>query len=172
MQAAFAGVDLGKTEKDKNKKLEEAKAKLKDPLKDFPNDVTYLDAKACGVKIRLTNNPKLQLPFEQKWDEYRKECCIGRYGLEARRCSMNNTLWGRYLKSIESNKPLNLPVIKAMIEFDMIRRELYPPDYKGDENVTPPEDYIRKLKTSGEYTNILQRLDAVTKKVQTYGGTS
>lgn len=169
MQAAFAGVDLSEGTKSSATKLKEAEAKLQDPLKSFPDDVKYLNGKDCDVKIRLTNNPKLSLPFEQKWDEYRKTCCLGEYGMAARRCSMNNTLWGRYLKSIEVKKPLDLEIIKIMVEFDMARRELYPPDYKGSEDAPPPEDYVKEMKTSGKYSEIMQKLNAVSKRLQQYG---
>ena len=59
-----------------------------------------------------------------------------------------------------------------MVEFDMVRRELYPSDFKGDENSPPPESYLNELKSSGKYTEILQRLDTVTKKVQQNGSES
>lgn len=169
MQAAFAGVNLDEEKKDPDEKLKEAKAKLKDPLKNFPDDVKYLNRKDCDVKIRLTNNPKLSLPFEQKWDEYRKNCCLGEYGQAARRCSMNNTLWGRYLKSIEIEKPLDLDIIKIMVEFDMVRRELYPSNYTGPEDAPPPEDYIKEMKASGKYTEIIQKLNIVSERLRQYG---
>lgn len=167
MQAAFAGVNLDdKKPEDKKKEAEE---RLKNPLKNFPNDVKYLSANDCEVKIRLTNNPKLSLSQEQKWDIYRKDCCIGRYGEASRRCSMNDVLWGRYLKSIEVGKPLILDIIKVMVEFDMVRRELYPKDYKGSPEEIPPEEYIRELKSSGKYIEILQKLDNLSKRLQVYG---
>jgi hypothetical protein len=142
---------------------------LKDPLKDFPNDIDYLSEKDCEVKIRLTNDPKLSLPFEQKWDDYRKDCCIGKYGAVPRRCSMNDTLWGRYLKSVEIGKPIALEAIKIMVEFDMVRRELYPKDYKGHHEETPPDEYIQELKLSGKYIEIIQKLDTLSKRMQKYG---
>lgn len=168
MQAAFAGVDIDKKSPDKN--LSDAKLKLKNPLVDFPDDVTYLDAKNCNVKIKLTNDPKLTLPFEQKWNEYRKNCCLGNFGPAAKRCSMNDTLWGRYLRATEAGNPLSLDVIKAMVEFDMARRELYPVDYKGHPDAPPPKDFMGKLKSSGKYTEILQRLNTLTQRIQNSGG--
>lgn len=143
--------------------------KLQSPLDDFPNDITYLNEEDCEVKIRLTNDPKLPLPFEQKWDKYRKLCCIGKYGDAARRCSMNDTLWGRYLKAMEAGRPLTLPVIKSMVEFDMARRELYPKDYTGNPDGNPPVEYIEKLKATGEYTEIIRKLDSISRKVQNSG---
>lgn len=136
---------------------------------DFPDDVDYLDEKHCDTKIRLTADPKLALPFEQKWNSYRKDCCLGKYGKEARRCSMNDTLWGRYLNSVEAGRPLTLGVVKNMIEFDMIRRELYPKDFRGTSNEAPPQKYINELKSSGKYTEILQKLDAISKRIQNSG---
>jgi len=173
-QAAFAGINLDedKSEGDPEEKLNRAKDKLKDPLRDFPNDIDYLNAADCEVKIRLTNNPKLKLPFKQKWDTYRKDCCLGKYGNVAKRCSMNNTLWGRYLTSAEAGRPLPLDAVKAMVEFDAIRRELYPKDYKGHPDADPPKVYIEELKRSGKYTDILQRLNTLTQRIQNSGSQS
>ncbi len=167
MKAAFAGIDLNV--KDSKTKLEEAEAKLSDPLSAFPNDVDYLDEKHCNIKIRLTTDPKLALPYNQQWNDYRKDCCLGKYVQEAKRCSMNDTLWGRYLNAIEAGRPLTLDAIKNMVEFDMVRRELYPKDFKGDPNENPTPEYINKLKQSGKYTEILQKLNVISKRIQKSG---
>ena len=166
MQAAFAGVNLD-DKKPKNKK--DAEDRLKSPLKNFPDDIEYLSANDCDVKIRITNDPKLPLAMEQKWDSYRKDCCTGKYGRAPKRCSMNDVLWGRYLKSVEAGKPLIIDIIKIMVEFDMVRRELYPKDYKGHPEEPPPEEYLKELKSSGKYIGILQKLDNLSKRLQNYG---
>lgn len=172
MQAAFAGVNLDEAEggtDDPEKKLKMAEAKLKNPLVDFPDDVKYLNAADCDVKIRLTNDPKLCLPFKQKWNSYRKDCCLGEYGKAARRCSVNDTLWERYLASAQAGRPISLEVIKGMVEFDMLRSELYPKNFKGSPGEDPPEYFINELKESGKYTDILQKLDQITKRIQNSG---
>lgn len=163
LQASFAGIDL--EEKTKEQKLAEAKAKAEDPLKDFPYDMSYLTEADCNAKIRITNDPKLNFPAEQKWDDYRKNCCLGKFGIEAKRCSMNDVLWKRYVQAIQVGRPLNLDTIKNMVMFDMARSELYPKNYKGSPDAPPPENYINELKASGKYMEIIQRLDTISKRI-------
>lgn len=137
---------------------------IKDPLMDFPNDVVYCDAKDCDTKIRLSERLKKR-PLECQWDEYRKGCCLGNYGVVARRCSINDVLWGRYLSVREAGAVLSIDQVKAMVEFDIVRRKLYPANYKGRGNDSPPKEYIEELKKAGEYMKILQQLDDITRRM-------
>lgn len=160
IQAALQGIKIpdGDEAAKKRKAIEE---NVSDPLKSFPNDVVYLTARDCDSKIRLSQKLKNR-PQESQWDEYRKECCIGNYGVVARRCSINDTLWGRYLQIREADGELKLSQVKAMVEFDIARRQLYPVDYKGTGNESPPAAHVAALKKSGEYTKILQKLDGIS----------
>lgn len=163
IQASLFGIEFP-DEDAANKKRKEVEDNIKDPLRNFPDDVIYCDAKDCDSKIRLSKKLKNR-PFECQWDEYRKECCLGNYGIIARRCSINDVLWGRYLKTTEAGAVLSIDQVKAMVEFDIVRRSLYPVDYKGVGDDSPPKDYIEKLKKSGEYIKILQKLDDITRRM-------
>lgn len=164
IQASLLGVEFSDKDATKKKK-EEVEATIEDPLRNFPNDVVYRDAKDCDAKIRLSQ--RLDRPIECQWDIYRKECCLGQYGIVARRCSVNDVLWGRYLKIKETENVLTLNQVRAMVEFDIIRRQLYPPDYNGKGEESPPEEYIAELKKTGKYIEILQKLDDTTAKMNT-----
>lgn len=160
IQASLAGI-VFEDENDSAKKRKAVEDRIKDPLKNFPNDVVYFNVRDCDSKIRLSQKLKKR-PIEKQWDEYRKECCLGNYGIIARRCSVNDVLWGRYLKIKKAGAALTLDQVKAMVEFDIVRRKLYPANYKGTGSDSPPKDYVKELQKSGEYTKILQRLDDIT----------
>lgn len=164
IQAALQGIKLP----DKDEAAEKRKAieeNIKDPLRSFPNDVTYITAQDCDSKIRLSQKVKTR-PQESQWDKYRKECCLGNYGVVALRCSINDVLWGRYLQIKEAGAELRLDQVKAMVEFDIVRRQLYPVGYKGTGNESPPTAHIETLKKTGEYTKILQKLDAISARIK------
>ncbi len=163
VQASLVGI-IVEDEDASAKKRKAVEDRIKNPLKDFPNDVVYFNARDCDSKIRLSQKLKKR-PIESQWDEYRKECCLGNYGIIARRCSVNDVLWGRYLKIKEAGAVPTLDQVKAMVEFDIVRRKLYPANYKGTGSESPPKDYIRELQKSGEYTKILQRLDGITTRM-------
>lgn len=170
MQAAFAGIDVGSWE-EKEKKAQQAQAKLEDPLFKFPGDVEYLNEQECQWKEQLSARIGDALPIEQRWTAYRSECCLGKYGEAARRCSVNHVLWGRYLDSIQQGHPLPLDVVKAMVEFDLVRRKLYPPSYKGRGAEPPPAEYLAQLQRDGLYSKIMGQLTQITQRIQ-HGGQS
>ena len=163
IQASLFGIEFP-DEDAAAKKRKAVEDNIKDPLRDFPNDVVYCGVKDCDTKIRLSKKLKKR-PLECQWDEYRKECCLGNYGIVARRCSVNDVLWGRYLSVKEAGAVLSIDQVKAMVEFDIVRRSLYPPNYKGTGNDSPPKEYIEELKGSGEYIKILQKLDDITRRM-------
>ena len=164
-QAAFAGIDIsGKEEKER--KAQQAREKLTDPLSNFPEDVEYFDEKGCKGKERISVRARNRLPLEQQWPKYRTECCLGKYGRAARRCSMNHVLWGRYLESVQQGHPLPLGVVKAMVEFDFVRKKLYPPDYRGAGTEPPPAEYLAQLQKSGVYSDIMRQLTGITRRIQ------
>ena len=164
IQAALFGIEIP-DENAADKKKAKIEAEVDDPLRNFPNDVTYCSVKDCDAKIRLSEQLKKR-PIESQWDNYRKECCLGNYGVIARRCSVNDVLWGRYLKIKEAGATLTIDQVKAMVEFDIVRRKLYPANYKGTGSESPPKEYTEELQRSGEYTKILQRLDDITRRMQ------
>jgi hypothetical protein len=163
MKAALAGVDP-RTLDDPEDKREEVEAQIADPLKGFPNDIDYLDEKSCNVKVQLSERSK-SLSIEKRWDEYRKRCCLGKLGPAAKRCSMNDVLWMRYAESVAKNAPFTLEQVRANIEFDVARKELYPPDYKGTGAEPPPQDHINRLQSEGRYLEIIQKLDEISRRM-------
>ena len=148
------------SEVDSETAKKEAKEKLKNPLKDFPNDIKYFSPDMCGNKIAISNKYHGKIVKEKLWDKFRADACLGKYSDVAKRCSMNDVLWGRY---VEHGDKLTLDDIKRMILFDAKRRELYPPDYKGSGAEPPPEDYLDKLKADGKLEAIYGELDNIAK---------
>lgn len=136
----------------------DAEERLKNPLKDFPYDIEYLSAHACRQKIEISQRFKGRMAKNKVWDNFRMGACLGKHGIVAKRCSMNDVLWGRYLKYGDK---LTLEDIKRMILFDAKRRELYPPDYRGDGEEPPPVEYLEQLKREGRLDKIYNELDEI-----------
>lgn len=164
MQIRLAGGNPDDDDEDaadiSNNRKREAEERLNNPLKDFPNDIKYLTPDMCENKISLSNKYKDRMAKAKVWDKFRSEACLGKHGIVAKRCSMNDVLWTRYL---EYRDKLTLDDIKKMILFDAKRRELYPPDYKGDGTEPPPEEYLDKLKSEGKLEEIYSKLDEISK---------
>jgi hypothetical protein len=139
----------------------EAEERLNNPLKNFPNDIKYFSPDMCGNKIAISNKYHGKIVKEKLWDKFRADACLGKYSDVAKRCSMNDVLWGRY---VEHGDILTLNDIKQMILFDMKRKELYPPDYKGDGSESPPVEYLEKLKADGKLDKIQNELDVIARK--------
>lgn len=142
----------------KNKK-EMAERKVKDPLADFPNDIEYLTESQCKEKVNISQRFGKKWPHEKIWDTYRMQACSGRFGLVARRASMNDTLWGMWMKAVSLGKGLTLDDLKKRIKFDYARSKLYPPDYSGDGSDPPPQEYLEKLKARGELAKIYAEME-------------
>ena len=162
MQIRLAGGNPDNDDIDINKESgkKEAEERLKNPLKDFPDDIRYLTPDMCGNKIDISNKYHDKMAKEKIWDRLRADACLGKHGVVAKRCSMNDVLWSRY---VEHGDKLTLDDIKRMILFDAKRRELYPPDYKGSGAEPPPEDYLDKLKADGKLEAIYSELDNIAK---------
>ena len=137
---------------------EKAMKNLDNPLKGFPNDIEYFSKKKCLDKIDISNHFGDKIVPEKRWDQFRMEACLGQHGLVAKRCSMNDVLWERYIKYGDK---LTLNDIKKMVMFDIKRRELYPPDYKGTGEEPPPADYLKKLKKEGRLDTIYKELNSI-----------
>lgn len=141
---------------------EESKTKemLKHPLAGFPDDIRYFTKKQCRDKITITKRFKGRIAKESRWDEYRMEACLGEHSLVAKRCSMNDVLWGRLM----AHSGLLLEDIKKMVMFDIKRKELYPPGYKGVGREPPPVEYLKQLKSEGKLDEINKELNEIMRK--------
>jgi len=155
------GGQINEGDEDKGEMEEDVKARLADPLKDFPDDIKYLNERQCKAKIGITNRFGGRMAEEKRWDERRMRACLGKLGPVARRCAMNDVLWGRFLKYGDS---LTLDDVKRMVFFDIKRRELYPPDYRGTGEEPPPEEYLAALRAQGRLDAIYSELDRLSSK--------
>jgi hypothetical protein len=129
-----------------------------DPLYGFPNDITYFTRQQISQKMAVSRRFGNKLRPETKWDEDRGKACIGRYGIVARRCSMNDKLWGIYSQAKARNIILTLNDIKRMIAIDIKRSRLYPPGWT-DDSVSPPEWHLDKLRKEGKLDQILKEIE-------------
>lgn len=75
--------------------------KISDPFKNFPYDVSYPSpqkvadfAKFYNVAAKVGLASPLQI-----WDKQRQEAALGKEGILARRCSVNDNLWNLYKKT-------------------------------------------------------------------------
>ena len=159
MQIRLAGGTVPDDEpsKDARKKAEE---RLQNPLKDFPCDIKYLSPDMCRHKVDISRKYYGKISKEKVWDDFRTMACLGKHSLVAKRCSMNDTLWSRYLKHGDA---LTLDDVKRMILFDAKRRELYPPDYRGTGEEPPPVEYLEKLKSDGRLEPIHNELNEIAR---------
>jgi len=150
-------------EKTIEQKEAEAKKKLIDPLWNFPEDIEYFDGVQCRQKISVSNRFGLNWPKEKLWNDYRMNACLGKYGIVAKRASMNDVLWGLWLTAYEKGKELLLDDLKKRIKYDLIRRKLYPDDYMGDGSDPPPVEYLKKLKEQGSLFKIYTEMAEAVK---------
>jgi hypothetical protein len=155
------GYDPDKENKDR-KKRELAEKGSQDPLYGFPNDIDYLGKDFIEQKISITNHFGERIKRESRWDQERGDACLGRYGMVARRCSMNDKLWGIYQKSKAKSVRLSLTDIKKMILIDIKRSKLYPPGWT-DDTASPPDWHLEKLRKEGLLEGILREIDEAAK---------
>jgi hypothetical protein len=151
------------TKKDRSRKQRDMAIKwLEDPLFGFPNDIVYLSRVEIAQKLAVSRRFWSRMKPESRWDKERGESCIGRFGVVARRCSMNDKLWGIYQKAKQRNVVLKLDDIKKMILIDIKRSKLYPPGWI-DDSVNPPEWYLDELRKQGILEKILKDIDDIAK---------
>lgn len=160
MQIRIAGGTLPEDNNDLCSSEKEALERVKNPLKDFPYDIKYLSQSECKSKVEISARFEGKIPKEKIWDKFRGDSCLGKHGIVAKRCSMNDVLWERYVKHGDA---LTLEEIKRMIRFDVKRRELYPPEYKGVGDEQPPAEYLDKLRKDGKLEAIYNELDTIAK---------
>jgi hypothetical protein len=155
------GYDPKKSKKaEKQRKL--AEKWQEDPLFGFPNDVIYLTRPQIEQKLGVTRRFGSRMKPEVRWDRERAEACVGRFGLVARRCSMNDKLWGIYQKARQENVVLNLGDIRRMILIDIKRSRLYPSGWIDDTH-DPPGWYIDQLKEKGLLNKIFAEIEEAAK---------
>lgn len=158
MQVRLAGGTVPEDEEDLETAKARAEEKLHNPMKDFPNDINYLSLDACKRKVEISAKFEGKIEKDKIWDMPRMNACLGKYGIVAKRCSMNDILWDRYLQHGDA---LTIDEIKKMILFDAKRRELYPQDYNGTGEEQPPQEYLDKLKAEGKLDAIYKELDRI-----------
>jgi len=156
------GYDPGKRERSKKQRNLAAKW-IEDPLFGFPNDIIYFDWAQIDAKLAVSRRFWSKFKEEARWDRLRAEACMGRRGIVARRCSMNDKLWGIWLKARQRQVTLRLDDVKRMILIDIKRSKLYPPGWT-DDSLDPPEWYLDELRGKGLLDQILREIDEVTKK--------
>ena len=153
------GYDPGK--RTQSRKQRDLAAKwIEDPLFGFPNDIIYFDRGQIDAKLSVSRRFWDKFREEARWDRLRAEACLGRQGIVARRCSMNDKLWGIYGKAKQRHVTLTLDDIKKMILIDIKRSKLYPPGWT-DDSVDPPEWYLEQLREQGLLDKILKEIDGV-----------
>lgn len=160
MQIRLAGGTVPDDETDPESAEKDAMERLENPFKDFPNDIRYFSASECQSKVEISAAFKGKIAKDKIWDRKRMDACLGKHGVVAKRCSMNDVLWSRY---IEHGDAITLDAILNMMKLDAKRRELYPPDYKGTGEEQPPEEYLKELKAAGKLDKIYSELSQLAK---------
>jgi hypothetical protein len=148
--------------KRQQKRKELAEKWQEDPLYGFPYDIEYLSKEQIMAKIAVSRRFWNKIAPEKRWDKERGEACLGRYGIVAKRCSMNDKLWGIYQKAKQRGVSLSLEEVRKMILLDIKRSKLYPPGWQ-DDTVDPPEWYLEELREKGLLEKILKEIDEVAK---------
>ena len=167
----------GKSKKEKVTQAEAVKI-LANPLEKFPNDVNYLNKDEVGNQLAYAKkwqkyNPNKPLPLTV-WTKERANACLGE-DPAAKRASLNDLLWKKYLELKASGVTVTLEHIRKMLEFDFIRSALYPnaiqlsernhyerknklPYTVIDPDKPPPEWFTKELEKRGELEPILRKL--------------
>ena len=151
-----------KAKKDRDSKKKMAERWLQDPLYAFPYDIEYFDYSQVAGKIAVSKRFWSKMAPEKRWDKGRADSCLGKYGIVAKRCSMNDKLWFFYKQAQTKKIPFTLGHVKKMIMIDIKRSKLYPPGWQ-DSDASPPEWYLDKLRAEGQLDRILSEIDEETK---------
>lgn len=144
-----------------------AEAPPSDPFALFPDDVDYFSEHQCreqqvywAKKLAIWkskgNADQITDCERRQWPEERVQACIGK-DQPARRCSMNDSLWGKWCDSYGT---LTLEDVKKLLKRDLIRHVLYRP---GDDPESDPDPaYVQTLPRDlvDRVTRELEELDA------------
>ena len=134
------------------------------PSLPFPEGYHLFYEAANSAKMAFCHRFWNKIKPETRWDQERGGACLGKYGVVARRCSMNDKLWGIYQDSKKRGISLTLDQIKKMITIDIKRSKLYPPGWT-DDTANPPDWYLDKLRTEGRLDQIFADIEQATKGV-------
>ena len=151
-----------KKSKAKERQKQLAEKWNEDPLFNFPNDIEYLTADQVAQKLSVSRRFWKKMLPEARWTAERAEACLRKYGIVARRCSMNDRLWALYQRAKEKGVELTLEEVKRMILIDIKRSKLYPPGWQ-DADASPPEWYLNELRQKGLLDLILKEIDEATR---------
>lgn len=132
----------------------------KDPLYGFPNDITYFSRTEAMQKVKITQRFGDRIAPRDRWDMERVRACMGELGTVAKRCSMNDVLWEKYLQSEREGVRLTLDTVWKMIRYDILRSQLYPPGWT-DDIAPPPPEYLERLQKEGKLKRIHTEMDKV-----------
>ena len=155
LEAALHGIDLrgDKVPGGKYSK-EEAMAYMKNPLKDFPNDIDYSQFKEEGLDFHrkeyaafARKNPR-PLTFEESkllWTPERIDALQGNDPV-AKRASVKGELWALYLEMRKHKDPVTLDDILAVLKADLKVLQLVPsPSEMSEYNKDRPRDKLYSL---------------------------
>lgn len=135
----------GKWPNDEQVTKEEVTHKIEDPLKDFPHDVKFFTEsqmlklkEAAEMQSKHFKNP---LPPHRMWTPERIKACRGEFGIVPRRCSVNDSLWGRYLDYKNRGIEMTLDLLRVIMKTDLLITKM--------QNAAESEqdDLIEELKT-------------------------
>jgi hypothetical protein len=92
-----------------------------------------------------------------RWDDSRVDAALGKCGIIAQRCAQNDYLWQWYAQAA-AHGPVPKDAVRNRLEVDIVRSNLYPPDYRGDPFAPPPPEHVEKLRRTGELKRIQEEL--------------
>ena len=106
---------------------EKVEQKIKEPLRDFPDDVEYFDGTQVGEQMeqsKFFDTIKKDRPEHFKWTQKRADACLGKSGKVAKRSSMNDILWGRYLWYKEQGSEMTLEMLEGLVRYEMLSQQM------------------------------------------------
>ncbi len=95
---------------------------VKKALQGFPNDVTYMNEDSIKTLLSMSNKGVKARP----WDLKRAKAHRGDFGIAAKRCSVSQELWQKYLIYEQANKEVSLQLVKVWAEMEWISKILMP----------------------------------------------
>lgn len=114
----------GKWPNDEKVSREEVEQRIEDPLHNFPYDVKYFtEAQIIKLKEAAEMQSKYfkkPLPEHRMWTPERIQACRGQFGIAARRCSVNDSLWGRYLEYKKRGIVMTLDLLRSIVRMDAL----------------------------------------------------
>lgn len=129
--------------------------KRKDILYDFPYDMEYPTEKVILDNVKYWDDYNGE-PTLNLWTEERADACRGKFGVIARRCSINDLLWKEYKEGLHKNQKS----LKCRIKLDHIRIGCYPSSHRDKICVEPPTvEHFNHIKENGNLKIFKTQLD-------------